>query len=251
MGFISFMEYNSLYRQASQPAMQRRRWYDGQPHLALMMNLLIAMPPLLQITTCEGIITMCDKHLDMEELNRAYKSFGGANRVMAIHKAKMKRRAYDNHNSSHRAFSYLCLLPEDIQNYFAKQIADLATDIDNYYRSDKVIGNETEDIAVIRKLIKAYVDSWLGHVLKLPSPLQKELKNRVDKLRPPEMPPEDLTIKREREKVSAAAPAGKTPPPVAPQPHQEVAEAPQEDEFDPDKEETLESDDLGMRIRDI
>ena len=108
-----------------------KRWYDNDPNMQRGVATLLAMPVAIQMIMAEVLVVISDTLFQTESLMKNLKSLGPA-KILALHKAKNKRRDYDKIPIVHKAMTYLSILPAEGLREMGKTLVEMQVTIHDY-----------------------------------------------------------------------------------------------------------------------
>jgi hypothetical protein len=109
----------------------QRRWYDRNAKISKSIELFETCPVEFQAIVADGMAKLAEKEFHAHELIKTFRSLG-PEKVLAMFKAKNRRRKYDQDPTSHKAITYLGILSEENQLLMANQLIELITCIYDY-----------------------------------------------------------------------------------------------------------------------
>jgi hypothetical protein len=109
----------------------KKRFYETHPITAQAVELLFKFPISFQLIIGKGICIIAEREFKGLELLQSYKSLG-ADKVLAMYKAKRKLRHYDKEPILHEAMLYLFLLSPENQVLISKKIIHLSGYMEKY-----------------------------------------------------------------------------------------------------------------------
>jgi len=128
----------------------QRRFYDQEPAVKVVLELIPLLPPNIQEAVAKGIamVAIRDHHAD-----RIFKSLG-AEVTLSMYKSKQKRRAYDQLSALHQGFNYLRVLESEQRKVICKKIIEITGYVAYYLETcQKVERNaETSHVEEIRNV---------------------------------------------------------------------------------------------------
>lgn len=131
---------------------RKRRWYDKNPQASKAIRCLLALPVLFQDLVCQTLLSLAAQlpHSTLDPL----KSVGTEN-VLALYKARQKRRDYDQRELTHDTLSQLSVLPETKRNAMMVHINQLTDAFREYLTLCKQYQTKP-NLVDVRKLLNQY-----------------------------------------------------------------------------------------------
>ncbi len=134
---------------------QQRRWYDREPQAARAIRYLLAFPVVFQDVVCQTLLSIAAQ-LPSDALE-PLKSLGTEN-ILALYKAKQKRRDYDQRALTHDTFSQLGSLPNAKRLTMTRHIHHLTDAFRGYLKLCKHY-QARPNLIEVRKLLSQYQTS--------------------------------------------------------------------------------------------
>ena len=144
----------------------KQRFYDKNPTTSQAVGLLFKFPVNFQLLIGKGISMIAEREFKARELLQSYKSLG-AEKVLAMYKAKKKLRTYDDEPILHETMMYLFLLTEENQVLISKKIIKLVGHMEKYLVmcSSYKRGPETKHAETIRDTYVLHGDESVEELL--------------------------------------------------------------------------------------
>jgi hypothetical protein len=131
---------------------RQRRWYDREPQASKAIRCLLAFPVVFQDVVCQTLLNLAAQ-LPQNTLD-PLKSVGTEN-ILALYKAKQKRRDYDQRELTHDTLSQLGVLPETKRNTMMRHINQLTEAFRGYLKLCKQY-QAKPNLVDVRKLLNQY-----------------------------------------------------------------------------------------------
>jgi hypothetical protein len=89
-----------------------RRWYDNNPEIQNLTDLVVVFPTDLQLILAKNMASIAEIRFHAHELIRSLKSVGAEN-IQRLQKSSNNLRRYDRNPFYHRFMNYLLVLPSE------------------------------------------------------------------------------------------------------------------------------------------
>lgn len=127
-----------------------QRQYDRSHELAQAVNILTLMPDEIRSIISESVLNLMHQEYEETMQEKHYRSLG-SDKILGLHKAEHRRRAYDQNPILHRAMSHFYILSETAQDYMGKHILAMLNYIQSYLDTCGELQQDPslEDVAAI------------------------------------------------------------------------------------------------------
>lgn len=167
--------------------MQRKRFYDQEPTVLRAVELLLIFPRELQALIADGISTLAERNFKISVLVKELKTLGTEN-VLALYKARQRKRAYDQVPAVHKAINELMILTPVDRVFLSRKVLGLMHHLQDYLIACKEHGSSPSPVT-IRETVAIYVQHGSPETTRHLQSVQAVLISEGSQLRPVERRP--------------------------------------------------------------